>query len=123
MVAAPHEFLNLVRGQLFLPLVGDFPNLIAVDDLEHVALLSQLDAGLVGIFLNFVELRGCPGGLALVEARSAALLHAAGEREPPLTTQGGDHGIQSRPGFLLVCCTILVLGPGRMQQSHDEEQS
>ena len=65
MIAAPDEFLNLVLGQLFFAFVGDFPNLVSVDDLQDVALLSQLDAGLVGILLNFVEFCGCPGGLAL----------------------------------------------------------
>ena len=55
VVATPHEFLNLVLGQLFLALVGDLPNLISVDDLEHVPFLAQLDAGLVGKFLDFVE--------------------------------------------------------------------
>ncbi len=55
MVATPDEFLNLVLGQLLLALVGDFPGLISGNDLKHVAFLAQLDAGLVGKFLDFVE--------------------------------------------------------------------
>ena len=102
MVATPDELLDLVLGQLLLAFVGDLPGLISRNNLEHVPLLAQLDAGLVGKFLDFVEFRGRAGGLALVEAGGAALLHGAGEREPSLAAQGGYHGIQGRPGLLLV---------------------
>ncbi len=56
MLAAPEKLIDLVLGEFFLALVGDLPDLISVDDLEHVAFFPQLDAGLVGKFLDFVEL-------------------------------------------------------------------
>ena len=119
VVATPDKILYLVFGQLFLALVRDLPGLVSGNDLDHVALLAQLDPGLVGKFLNFVELCGHARRLALVEARRPPLLHGVGEGEPPLAAQGGHHGIQGRPRLFLVGRAVFVLRSDGVQRHHE----